>query len=179
MQVNRCLCSISPGPAATKHSWVQNSASTLRKYSNLQSQPQVTATKYLSTYSNKKFEYVLKLFEIPLHLSQVRTQAFIWSFMYSSIFWCWFHNEFIHFLTFFVHSIIYFFNHQLITPNETSCGGYNIFNIRPFLCQSDHQSCFFLGGGWLCVFLFFCQRNFSETVKQNFVKLFSYDGHTV
>ena len=63
------------GPAATKHSWVQNSASTLRKYSNLQSQPQVTATKYLSTYSNKKFEYVLKLFEIPLYLSQVRTQA--------------------------------------------------------------------------------------------------------
>ena len=44
--------------------------------------------------THKKFEYVLKLFEIPLHLSQVRTQAFIWSFMYSSIFQCWFHNEF-------------------------------------------------------------------------------------
>ena len=39
------------GPAATKYSWVQNSASTLRKYSNLQSQPQVTATKYLSHFT--------------------------------------------------------------------------------------------------------------------------------
>ena len=69
------------------------------KFSNLQYQPQVTATKYLSMYWNKKFENVLKLFEISLYLSQVRTQAFIWSFMYSSIFQCWFHNEFIHFLT--------------------------------------------------------------------------------
>lgn len=64
-----------PGPAATKHSWVQNSASTLRKYSTPYSQPQITATKYLSTYSNKNFEYVLKIFEIARYLSQVNTQA--------------------------------------------------------------------------------------------------------
>lgn len=63
------------GPAATKHSWVQNSASTLRKYSTPYSQPQITATKYLSTYSNKNFEYVLKIFEIARYLSQVNTQA--------------------------------------------------------------------------------------------------------
>ena len=72
------------------YSWVQNSASTLRKYSNLQSQPQVTATKYLSKYSNKKFEYVLKLFAILLYFSQVHTQEIyiflIWSLMYLFIF---------------------------------------------------------------------------------------------
>lgn len=65
----------SQAPAATKHSWVQNSASTLRKYSNPYSQLQIIAIKYLSTYSNKKFEYVIKFFEIFLYLSQVYTEA--------------------------------------------------------------------------------------------------------
>lgn len=42
---------------------------------NIWVRTQIHTTKYLSTYSNKKIEYVLKFFEIALYLSQVYIQA--------------------------------------------------------------------------------------------------------
>ena len=53
----------------------------------------------------------------------------------------------------------------LIAPHATSCGGYNAFDQS--VSQSVRQSCFS------------CQRNSSETARQNFLKLCSYEGHYV
>ena len=60
---------------------------------------------------------------------------------------------------------------SFLYPHATSCGGYNVFypSVSQSVCQSVSQ------------FSFSCQRNSSETARQNFVKLCSYmyEGHDV
>ena len=58
--------------------------------------------------------------------------------------------------------------HALLYPTQRVAEGYNVFvpSVSPSVCQSVSP-------------VFFCQRNSSETAQQNFVKLCSYEEHTM